>query len=99
MTYDKITDLRNVPLSSDDFGALRERYGAFKNGTEMLPNFLLIGAAPAYRLAAQIDLDRFHAGEDCVLDWDEILADMDPADDRTTQERRADEYANSIEKG
>lgn len=97
--FDKITDLRHVPLDKSDFSALRETYGASKHGVHMYAAFLH-GAEPSYRLAAQIDLDRFHGGEECVLDWDQLINEMFPEDDdRTAGDVRNDELAMTYDKG
>jgi hypothetical protein len=98
--YSKIVDLRDVPLTDKDFNILRGIYGARKTGTGFYAVYMHYSAAPNYRLAAQIDLDRFHDGEEHFLDWDELLAEMFPEpDERTPQERRDDAYADTLEKG
>lgn len=97
--YNKIQDLRGVPLDKSDFSALREEYGASKYGTHQYASFLH-GGNPSYRLAAQIDLDRFHEGEDCILNWDHIITEMFPEpDDRTPAEIQDDQLAMTIDKG
>lgn len=96
--YETIKDLREVPLSSSDFSALRERYGASKHGTSAF-GLVLFGAKPNYRLAAQMDLDEFHGGADSVLDWDQLINEMFPEDDRTAEDIRNDELAMTHDKG
>jgi hypothetical protein len=99
-TFDQIHDLREVPLMKCDFSALREEYGASKHGTHHLPMLVQRLAVPSYRLAAQMDLDCFHRGEDSVLDWDQLITEMFPEpDDRTAEERRNDQLAMTCDKG
>lgn len=97
--YNKIDDLREVPLTKRDFNTLAGTYGARKGGTHSYATFLH-GATPSYRCAAQIDLDRFHGGEDHVLDWDDLIDEMFPEPDgRTPEEIRNDQLAMTLDKG
>ena len=96
--FDKIHDLREVPLSKRDFTCLKQLYGARKGGTHDYATFLT-GATPSYKLAAQIDLDRFHKCEEHFLPWDDLIEEMEGTDDRTPQERRDDQLAMTLEKG
>jgi len=96
--FDRIHDLREVPLSKRDFTCLRELCGARKGGTHDYATFLT-GGTPSYKLAAQIDLDRFHGDEEHFLPWDDLIEEMSEADDRTPQERCNDQLALTTEKG
>lgn len=94
--FDTITDLRAVPLTKRDFNHLEVEYGAHKRGTKAMFSYEL-GCLPSFRLAAQIDLDKFHRFEDCALDWDQLIEAMDPepVDWASRQEQLEDEFAQA----
>jgi len=97
--YDKIVDLREVPLSRRDFNVLTKVYGAGKYGAQSYAVYTG-GSTPSYRLAAQIDLNRFHECGEHFLDWDDLIDEMFPEpDDRTPGEARMDQLAMTLDKG
>lgn len=99
-TYIEIQDLREVPLSKRDFAMLREVYGASKHGTHSEHAMLIKEISPSYRMAAQRDLDHFHAGDEHFLPWDDLIEEMWPSsDDRTPEDRRQDQLAMTFDKG
>ena len=91
---EKILELDEVPLLPEDFAALRREYGAVKHGTHDFNTYAL-GASPSYRLAAQIDLDRFHEGKEHHLFWDDLIEEMFPEKPEyaNLQEKIEDEFA------
>jgi len=73
---EKVPPLNTLDLSKSDWDALREEYGAVKGGAWKYEAFTQ-GAAPGFKLAAQIDLDRWHGGgTDWVIDWPVLFAEQ-----------------------
>jgi hypothetical protein len=69
-SFEEILDLREVPLRKQDFEVLKGYYKAVKNGCSdksKVEHSLAVNGtagqiAPTFKVAAQIDLDKFHSG-------------------------------------
>jgi hypothetical protein len=65
--------LNTLALDKSDWDKLREEYGAVKGGEWRYEKVIADSAKPSFKLAAQLDLDRFHNGEPYVLDWGRLF--------------------------